>query len=144
MNLHLQALAVVGRRLAPSDHPDRVVRRNLTDRAAGMPWRPTVAEQKDQLARMLDRVAQVRCVEPEIGECPPRGGPAGFPVGISSELTDLFGASDARDRSRSAGFGRICSGCSGQDELHRKNRQISECHLDPHHRRGPQLAGMQA
>ena len=50
---------------------------------------PTVAEQQDQFAGMLDGIAEVSRIKPERGECLGGGGPAGFPIRRSGELTNL-------------------------------------------------------
>jgi len=57
---------------------------------------------------VLDRVAKIGGIEPEIGECPRRRRTAGFPVDISRELADILRGPDAGHRSRCAGFGGAC------------------------------------
>jgi hypothetical protein len=93
-----------------------------------MPRRPAIAEQQDQFACMFDRVAEVRGVEPEIGERPAGGGPAGLPIRVARELADFFGASDAGDRSRRAGFGGAYPRQSDEADLRRENGRKSESH----------------
>jgi hypothetical protein len=90
--LHFEALAVVRRRFHASDDTDRIVRRNLAGRPARMARRPAVAEQQDQFAGVLHRIAEVGGIEPEIGEGHSRRRPAGLPVGVAREL-EIFRSS---------------------------------------------------
>src|SRR5580704_1862092 len=55
VDLQLQALAVIAGRLAAGGDAHRIVGRNLALRSTAMRRRPRIAEQKDQLAAMLDR-----------------------------------------------------------------------------------------
>jgi hypothetical protein len=104
-----------------------------------MACRPAIAEQQDQFAGMLDRVAEVDGIEPEIAERTRRRRLAGFPVRIASELAKLFAVADARDRRRRRGFG-----CRrpGEGELGCENGQKPESHLEPQARLD--FGGMQA
>src|ERR1700688_2832838 len=59
VDLQLQALAVGAWRLRARGEADRIVGGNLAVGSTAMGRRPGVAEQEDQLAGMLDRIAEI-------------------------------------------------------------------------------------
>src|ERR1700730_5887944 len=130
VNLHLQAFAVIGRRLATNDDPDRIVRRYVGGDAARMRRRPAIAEQQDQFARMLDRVAEVDGVEPKYGAVGAGSGPPRLPIRVAGELADFISGSDTGDRIGRAGLGGACGIDPDQHKRHCESRRKSASHSD--------------
>src|SRR5579863_8176174 len=89
-DVQLQASAVIARRFAADGEADRIVGLNLALDASAMRWRPGVAEQKDQLAIVLDRIAKIDRIEAEVRHRARRRRPAGFPIDIAGKLADFL------------------------------------------------------
>jgi hypothetical protein len=61
------------------------------DRAA------SCAKQQDQFAAMLDRIAEIGRIKPEIAKCARRRRLAGLPIRVAGELANLFAAADTSE-----------------------------------------------
>jgi hypothetical protein len=77
---------------------------------------PRIAEQQNELAAELDRIAEIDGVKTKIRERSRRRRLSGFPVDIAGELTDLIACPDPLRRRRSAGFRRTRQGQAGQQQ----------------------------
>ena len=102
LSLRRGQFAVAAGRVPAGRESDGVVGRNLPCRSTSMRRWPGIAEQKDQLAVVLDRVAEIDGIQAEGGERAGGRRLASLPIHIAGELADFLARADANRRRRGA------------------------------------------